>query len=300
MADVAAAPEPEVPPYPILKSFPPAPPLAEALGFREPAAAPPAGDADGDVEFPADLQVGGALSPEQEAILIKEAVNPMDDGWSLIQLSITSGSIPKERVNAVLAAVLQGLAKWGLPNIKAFLRRKFKVDGEEITVGINYPGEYGETALMQAAVNGRLGAAKTLIEAGANPNAQNKSGETALMWAAAYNELEMLKLLLKNKADPKMKDELGWTALMVASWAGNLEAVEILKSKSDKNATNPNDQTASDLAAVDGSPAKAKGNQKEVRDILAASWWSTRKNKKGGRHATQRRKKTNSKKRNRR
>jgi hypothetical protein len=306
-------PDDAVPPYPIIKSFPPARPLAEALGFRP---APPA-DADGDVEFPPDLREGGGradnqLPPEDielvggaapvtKAELIKRAVNPMDDGWDDIQNAITNVDLPPAHVEGVLAGVLQGLAKWDLPNIKAFLKKKFRFFGEDISVDINYPGEFGETALMQAAVNGRVQAAATLLEAGANPNAQNKDGETALMWAAAYNELEMIKLLLDMGADPKRKDSSGWTALMVAAWAGRPEAVELLKPKSSTKDTTKEGLEIWQLAADSKSPSVAYGKQTVLYDMLRPlsireRLAKTFRRKKGGRNVTQRRKKTNSKK----
>jgi hypothetical protein len=321
----AAVGDGAVPLYPILRDFPPLPPLREALELppRGPvraavagddgAGAPPAagddddggaalpglGDGDGDAAL-----VGGARSAI-EADLIKEAVNPMDDGWDRIQAAITNGDLPPALAKGVLAGVLQGLAKWDLPNIKAFLNRKFKLGDEEITVDVNYPGEFGETALMQAAVNGRVQAAATLLEAGANPNAQNKDGETALMWAAAYNELEMIKLLLDSGASTKLKDSSGWTALMVAAWAGRPEAVELLKPKSSTKDTTKEGLEIWQLAADSKSPSVAYGKQTVLYDMLRPVSIRERiaktfRRKKGGRNVTQRRKKTNSKKRSRR
>jgi hypothetical protein len=316
-----------VPLYPILRDFPPLPPLREALELppRGPvraavagddgAGAPPAAgdDDDGGAVLPGlsdddgDAALVGGARSAIEADLIKEAVNPMDDGWARIQAAITAGDIPDDRIKGVLSEVLRGLAMWGFPNIKAFINKKFNVGGgATISVDVNYRGDYGETALMQAAANGRLEGVKILVQEGADPNIQNNDGESALMWAAAYNEVPVITLLLVEGAKPNLTDKQGWTALMVAGWAGNIEAVRELLPKSKLDISNKDDQTAKDLAAVDGSPAKGKGVQVQIRDILTPaskpSIWSriTGKNKKGGKHRTQRRKKTNSKKRSRR
>lgn len=250
---------------------------------------------------------GGARAPQADkSTLVAEALQPKEEAWVNLRDAIDTGRLPRSEVQDVLSETLRGLARGpetmsqSKPSETILSRFIQNGSGDTAKIDINFRGPFGETALMQAAVNGRIKHAEDLIKAKADVNVQNSGGETALMWAAAYNELDMLKLLLKNKADPKLKDELGWTALMVASWAGHPDAVEVLKPKSNKGDTNTEGQTAADLAAVDGSPAKTLGKQKEVRDVLSASPWSTRRNKKGGRHATQRRKKTNSKKRNRR
>jgi hypothetical protein len=279
-------------------------PDATPIPLPEPKEVPPPveeTDVGGDESF-----TGGLRAPETDRpTLIAESLEPGEEVWVNLRDAIDTGKIARSEVQEVLSQVLRTLAKgpeqMSQTKTTETILAKFIRDGagETTKMDVNFRGPFGETALMQAAVNGRTKHVEDLIKAKADVNVQNSGGETALMWAAAYNEVEMLKLLLKNKADPKLKDELGWTALMVAAWAGHPGAVEVLKPKSNKGDTNAEGQDASDLAAVDKSPAKAQGTQKAVRDVLAASWF-TRKNKKGGKHKTQRRKKTNSKKQSKR
>lgn len=313
MADVAG---PDATPVPSLGDVfgRPVPSPVEMPLVEEPPAPVGGPDIDGDValpppggDFEGDLPLEGGLRAPQtdRPTLVAESLEPGEETWVNLRDAVDTGKIARSEVQDVLSQVLRTLAKgpeqMSQTKTTETILAKFIRDGAGDTtkMDVNFRGPFGETALMQAAVNGRTKHVEALIKAKADVNAQNADGETALMWAAAYNEVEILKMLLKNKADPKLKDELGWTALMVAAWAGHPDAVEVLKPKSNKGDTNAEGQDAADLAAVDKSPAKAQGTQKAVRDVLAASWF-TRKNKKGGKHKTQRRKKTNSKKQSRR
>lgn len=270
--------------------------LGEAFGSPDPGVIElpgGAGDPDGD-----EALVGGALSPKltpNEVALVQAAINPVGEGWDRIQQAITSGEISTEHTKAVLGGVLRGLARWGLPNLKDFIDKEFDVgSGAKISVDIDEQGEFGETALMEAAVNGREKSVRLLLQKGANPNVQNKDGETALMWAAAYDEIRIIDVLLIEGAKPNLVDTLGWNALMVAAWTGNYLATIALKYESNKKATNKEGQTAANLAAVDGSPAKQMGQQLRIIELLEGPEPGTRIKKKGG---TLRRKKTKSKKR---
>jgi ankyrin repeat protein len=62
--------------------------------------------------------------------------------------------------------------------------------------GIDIQGNYGQTALMMAAVNGETGTAKALIEMGAGIDIRDNRGETALMIAESNGETETEKVLI--------------------------------------------------------------------------------------------------------
>jgi ankyrin repeat protein len=55
-----------------------------------------------------------------------------------------------------------------------------------------------------------------LLAAGANPNARNKAGGTPLMWAGVYGQEGAARELIEKGADVSLKDEQGMTA---SAWA---------------------------------------------------------------------------------
>ncbi len=71
----------------------------------------------------------------------------------------------------------------------------------------------GATCLHWAARGGSKSIAKTLLDAGAQPNAKNYDGMTPLFFATS---VDVCKLLLDSGADPSIRDESNVTALMRA------------------------------------------------------------------------------------
>lgn len=78
---------------------------------------------------------------------------------------------------------------------------------------INEKDPYGGSSpLISAAVFGKPGAAKILIDAGADVNFQNNDGSTALHTAAFFCRPEIVKMLLEKNADKTIKNKFGATA----------------------------------------------------------------------------------------
>lgn len=115
----------------------------------------------------------------------------------------------------------------------------------------NAMDEEGWTALMWAAQNNDIATASALIDAGAVLNfAEYSNEETALTVAIYSNSDEIVQLLLQSGADPSLQDSLGWTPLMTAANYGDIEAVELLLAAgADPNARDEYDMTAEDYAA---------------------------------------------------
>ena len=94
--------------------------------------------------------------------------------------------------------------------IKAFLN-------DNVTVNINAVNLEGNTALMEAVLEGYTDVVEVLLQAGADVNSINNDNETALMQASARNDDAILRLLLKYGANivtsKPMKAELN---LMIA------------------------------------------------------------------------------------
>ena len=72
------------------------------------------------------------------------------------------------------------------------------------------------TALMYAARQGSLDAARALLEAGANPNLVDPDGTTALVFAIINGHYDTAALMLDKGADPNIADSAGMAALYAA------------------------------------------------------------------------------------
>ena len=78
------------------------------------------------------------------------------------------------------------------------------------------PPQGGLTALMFAARQGAIDAARALAEAGANLNVQDPDGTTALTFAIINAHYDVAALLLEKGADPNVADATGMTPLYAA------------------------------------------------------------------------------------
>ena len=86
--------------------------------------------------------------------------------------------------------------------------------------------------LIIAAGNGETNAVQTLLNKGADVNAQDEFGLTVLMFAAKSGNTTIVKLLLAKGASVNTKSKLlGYTALMNAAGFGNVEMVQALLDK---------------------------------------------------------------------
>lgn len=86
--------------------------------------------------------------------------------------------------------------------------------------------EQGDTALMQAVVDGKTKIVKELLVKGAQ--LQNPTNKTVLMVAAARGHSEMVKELLAMNVPIDMRDAKGMTALMFAAKRGHANVVKEL------------------------------------------------------------------------
>ncbi len=113
----------------------------------------------------------------------------------------------------------------------------------------------GWTPLMIATAEGHTETVRVLLDAGAEPNAQNNLGRTPLMYASNYGFTPIAKLLLAKGANPNVapNDDNRWTALMVAARKGYTETVRVLLAHgADKSLRDKNGNTALALAEAQG------------------------------------------------
>lgn len=112
---------------------------------------------------------------------------------------------------------------------------------------VNVANQAGETALMLAALRGRLDWVKKLLARGAQVN---QPGWTALHYAASSSDdSSCLEWLLKQGAEPNARSPNGTTALMMAARYGTERSVDLLlKAGADKNLRNEQGLNALDFA----------------------------------------------------
>lgn len=89
----------------------------------------------------------------------------------------------------------------------------------------------GNTALMQAAGEGDLPTLKTLLEFGANPNAQNDRNERPLGYACSYEHWQAAELLIDGGADVNGREEPDKTHLDWMEMTGSAEGIKLLRSR---------------------------------------------------------------------
>jgi len=130
----------------------------------------------------------------------------------------------------------------------------------ETGADVNARDEGGWTPLMCAVYEEHFACVQTLISAGANVNAQQKtSGETALMLAVGNGHLEYVQALISAGASlDTQEDNEGTTALIMATMSGNLDCVEALIS------------AGADVCAegYDGKTAKRIAEEEDHEDII--------------------------------
>ena len=194
----------------------------------------------------------------------------------------------------------KGVNEWVISKEEALeLRRSFWDDKGELKsleeikellkkgADVNASDKYGWSALMWAAIFGKLDVVKCLVEHGADLEAKDGDGETVLMKVARDGNLDMVKCLAECGADLEAKDKFGRTALMKAAYKGHLEVVKCLaECGADLEAEDKYGQTALDHARMWGkadfvkfleeaqkkvSAQKNKGDKTGVSQIVKAN-----------------------------
>lgn len=112
---------------------------------------------------------------------------------------------------------------WAVDGGNVDLVRWMIADG----ANIHAVDDSGWSALSRcAAMTGDANIAAVLLQAGADPNIQDKKHKTPLMTAALNNHLNLVKTLVKHKADVNLKTDHGKSALEMAESFGRKRIVE--------------------------------------------------------------------------
>ncbi|GAB1154943.1 ankyrin repeat domain-containing protein [Paenibacillus illinoisensis] len=93
---------------------------------------------------------------------------------------------------------------------------------------INAQDDSGRTAAMIATYNNDLATAQLLIEAGADVNIQDDMKNNPFLYAGAEGYLDILKLTIEAGADPAMTNRYGGTALIPAAEHGYVDVIQEL------------------------------------------------------------------------
>jgi ankyrin repeat protein len=111
---------------------------------------------------------------------------------------------------------------------------------------VNAQENKGTTALMLAAFGGRIDIIHLLLAKGANVNAQEQQGATALMLAASQGHPPtVVQALLGRGAEVNKQNNDGWTALMMAARGGQVAVVQaLLNAGADIDIKNNDNKTA--------------------------------------------------------
>ncbi len=87
---------------------------------------------------------------------------------------------------------------------------------------------FGNTALTQAAFEGREPIVKALLAKGVSPDQVDGQRRTALLWSIKTSNLSLVKLLLERGANPNLAGVGGLTPMQAAKSSGNAEIIAAL------------------------------------------------------------------------
>ena len=107
--------------------------------------------------------------------------------------------------------------------------------------------------LIEAVDNKNITEIKSLLNQGANVNAQEKYGWTPLHWAALNGYYDVAKLLIENGADVNIKNNGGWTPLHEAAFKECYDIVKLLiDNGADVNTQNEDGTSPLHISAMKG------------------------------------------------
>ena len=110
-----------------------------------------------------------------------------------------------------------------------------------------------KTALMAAAVEGKVSIVQYLLQQGADKNKADNWGATALHLAALHGHIAVVRCLVEQGADKEKPEILGASPLLVAADTGHIAVVRyLLEQGADKNKTIDNGSTPLYTAAHTG------------------------------------------------
>jgi ankyrin repeat protein len=190
-----------------------------------------------------EIATGNADIVVFDSLLLRGALPKNESAHYL--LSERSFLIPMLNMNQ-LASISEALSeRGGEVLLESFFDIAPTIDG----------GVYGfGEALINAIYFGRIEIAKILIDNKTNVNHLTmKAQRTPLLYAVQVRNIEILKYLLEAGADPNVQDKSGWAPIHLASQFGFIEHVKILvESGANPSLKNYDGATSTDIAKENG------------------------------------------------
>ena len=221
------------------------------------------------------LEAGARPAAGEGAALLVSALKA--DGAHLVEPIVAAlGDEAATQVGAMVRewTPLMHAAKVGQQGpIEVLINAKADVDAKM--------ARHGGTALMVAAQNTQLTAARCLLAAKANVEIADEQGWRALQWAAQIGPVEMIQFLLESGATVDAKNDVAGvsSAMMVAVENGHLAAADaLLTAKANPEATDAQGWTALTIAS-------AAGHTKLLARLLEAGASVTARTQTSGRTA---------------
>lgn len=135
-------------------------------------------------------------------------------------------------------------------------------DAEVNPPGREEPGFLpSHTALRGAAINGRAGCVRMLLENEADPNQCSSDNKTPLMGAAMNGHAEVVELLLANGALPMPKNTFGETARMLAEARGHSGVADTIRRREAASLSGPGSRGLTPGQAADMLAGYLEANQ---------------------------------------
>jgi uncharacterized protein len=146
-----------------------------------------------------------SCTPHREIPLVQAAQR---GDTQTVKALLSHGADPNQKDASGLTALILSVRAGAAPAVDMLLRHGADPN---LRAGVN-----GWTPLMHAVHRNQLGAARALLDAGAQVDNRGRSAETALMMAAGYGYTPLVELLLERGADPRAATPDGYNVLAAA------------------------------------------------------------------------------------
>ncbi|KAI9928886.1 hypothetical protein ASPWEDRAFT_24862 [Aspergillus wentii DTO 134E9] len=149
-----------------------------------------------------------SISREEAEIGVTDP-NIYDDSNEMITIDLKDGSKPLEQKRIVFA--ISACASGRTAAVREYLESSV-----EPQIFIHGRKPDGDITLIMAAAEASPTMVSLLLDHGAQVNTVNRNGRSALMEAALWGRLGNVKLLLEHGADENLRDEKNWLAIDLA------------------------------------------------------------------------------------